>query len=175
MRHRQRQTDANATLGVSMAVAHAAAVGCDLPLYRYLGGVGATRLPMPMFNIHNGGEKPVTAHDTAGRKRLAEYLLRHPFSLQKITWNATSKTVIYRSRRSWHTKRNFEVFKATGFLAPPLSTSRPKASRTSPKAIGVQMARLKSPMGRFLNSGKTEATPSRPAAAAQAAHAKAKP
>jgi hypothetical protein len=45
------------------------------------------------FHIDGGGEKPVPAHDTAGRKRLAEYLLRHPFSLQKITWNATTQTV----------------------------------------------------------------------------------
>jgi hypothetical protein len=37
------------------------------------------------FHIHDGGEKPVPAHDSGGRKRLAEYLLRHPFSLQKIT------------------------------------------------------------------------------------------
>jgi hypothetical protein len=46
------------------------------------------------FHIHDGGEKPVAAHDSAGRKRLAEYLLRHPFSLQKITWNASTQTVI---------------------------------------------------------------------------------
>ena len=64
------------------------------------------------FNIHHGGEQPVPAHDAPGRKRLAEYLLRHPFSLQKITWNATSKTVIYRSKPHHTTKRNFEVFKA---------------------------------------------------------------
>jgi hypothetical protein len=38
-----------------------------------------------IFHIHDGGEKPVAAHDSAGRKRLAEYLLRQPFSLQKIT------------------------------------------------------------------------------------------
>jgi hypothetical protein len=37
------------------------------------------------FNIHDGGEIPVPSHDTEGHKRLAEYLLRHPFSLQKIT------------------------------------------------------------------------------------------
>jgi enolase len=46
---------ANAILGVSLAVAHAAAASYDLPLYRYLGGVGATKLPVPMFNILNGG------------------------------------------------------------------------------------------------------------------------
>jgi hypothetical protein len=44
-------------------------------------------------------------------------LLRAPFSLQKIHWNPATKTVIYRSRRSWNTKRNFEVFPATDFLA----------------------------------------------------------
>jgi len=47
---------ANAILGVSLACAHAAAASYDLPLYRYLGGVGATKLPVPMFNILNGGK-----------------------------------------------------------------------------------------------------------------------
>jgi enolase len=46
---------ANAILGVSMAVAHAAATACDLPLFRYLGGSGAKTLPVPMLNILNGG------------------------------------------------------------------------------------------------------------------------
>ncbi len=46
---------ANAILGVSLACAHAAAASADLPLYRYLGGVGARTLPVPMFNILNGG------------------------------------------------------------------------------------------------------------------------
>ncbi len=69
------------------------------------------------FHIDNGGEKPVPAHDTAGRRRLAEYLLRHPSSLQKITWNATTKTVIYRSKRHHNTKRNFEIFTAPDFIA----------------------------------------------------------
>jgi len=46
---------ANATLGVSMAVAKAAAQASSLPLYRYLGGSGARILPVPMFNILNGG------------------------------------------------------------------------------------------------------------------------
>ena len=47
---------ANAMLGVSMAVARAAAQAAKLPLYGYLGGVGATRLPVPMMNIVNGGK-----------------------------------------------------------------------------------------------------------------------
>jgi enolase len=46
---------ANAILGVSMAVARAAAASHCMPLYRYLGGSGACRLPVPMMNILNGG------------------------------------------------------------------------------------------------------------------------
>jgi len=47
---------ANAILGCSLAAAHAASRVCLLPLFRYLGGVGANRLPVPMMNIINGGE-----------------------------------------------------------------------------------------------------------------------
>jgi len=47
---------ANAILGVSIAVAQAAAQACDMPLYRYLGGSAAKVLPVPMFNILNGGK-----------------------------------------------------------------------------------------------------------------------
>ena len=46
---------ANAILGVSLAVAHAAAHSADLPLYRYVGGPNAHLLPVPMMNIVNGG------------------------------------------------------------------------------------------------------------------------
>jgi enolase len=46
---------ANAILGVSMATARAAAEAINLPLFRYLGGAAANRLPVPMFNILNGG------------------------------------------------------------------------------------------------------------------------
>ena len=47
---------ANAIVSVSMAVARAAALAADLPLYAYLGGQGAIRIPMPMMNILNGGK-----------------------------------------------------------------------------------------------------------------------
>ncbi len=47
---------ANAVLGVSMAVARAAAMAAGLPLYAYLGGPGAVRIPVPMMNILNGGK-----------------------------------------------------------------------------------------------------------------------
>ncbi|HOW77061.1 MAG TPA: phosphopyruvate hydratase [Candidatus Competibacteraceae bacterium] len=47
---------ANAMLGISQAVARAAAQACGLPLYAYLGGAGAVRLPIPMMNVLNGGK-----------------------------------------------------------------------------------------------------------------------
>ncbi len=54
---------ANAILGVSLAVARAAASSVGLPLYRYLGGPTANRLPVPMFNILNGGRHAMGSTD----------------------------------------------------------------------------------------------------------------
>jgi enolase len=51
----QSRLGANALLGVSLAVARVAALSRDQPLYRYIGGMTATVLPVPMFNIMNGG------------------------------------------------------------------------------------------------------------------------
>ena len=70
---------ANAILGVSMAAARAAADAYGLPLYRYLGGVGARYLPLPMMNIVNGGSHAANNLDIqefmiipAGAKSFAE-------------------------------------------------------------------------------------------------------
>lgn len=52
----KRNLGANAVLGVSMAVAKAAALAHHLPLYQYLGGAGARRIPVPCMNIINGGQ-----------------------------------------------------------------------------------------------------------------------
>ena len=52
----KKQLGANAILGVSLAVAQAAARSCGQPLYRYLGGENASLIPAPMMNIVNGGE-----------------------------------------------------------------------------------------------------------------------
>ena len=54
---------ANAILGVSQALACASAQACGLPLYAYLGGVGAIRLPLPMMNIVNGGKHTESSVD----------------------------------------------------------------------------------------------------------------
>src|SRR5690625_7245882 len=55
---------ANAILGVSMAVAKAAAKATGLPLWRYLGGVNSKVLPLPMMNIINGGSHADNNVDT---------------------------------------------------------------------------------------------------------------
>jgi len=60
---------ANAILGVSLAVAHAAAASQEMPLYRYLGGVSARTLPVPMMNIMNGGKH------AAGSTDLQEFMI----------------------------------------------------------------------------------------------------
>ena len=52
----KKKLGANAILGVSMAIAKAAAYELNIPLYRYLGGINATILPRPMMNILNGGK-----------------------------------------------------------------------------------------------------------------------
>jgi enolase len=59
----KKKLGANAILGVSLAVAHAAASHTGLPLYRYLGGPGARLLPAPMMNIVNGGAHADNAVD----------------------------------------------------------------------------------------------------------------
>jgi len=54
--HNKGKLGANAILGVSMAVAKAAAEALDMPLYQYLGGFNAKTMPVPMMNIMNGGK-----------------------------------------------------------------------------------------------------------------------
>jgi enolase len=59
----KKNLGANAMLGVSLAVARAAADELDMPLYNYLGGPGARQLPVPMLNVINGGEHADSAID----------------------------------------------------------------------------------------------------------------
>ena len=81
------------------------------------------------FNL-DAGEDPIGSHDVHSRQRLAEYLLRAPFSLQKITWKESTGQVIYRSGRCWHTKRNFQIFTASEFLAAAVEHIPPKGQQT---------------------------------------------
>ncbi|MCZ0941036.1 MAG: phosphopyruvate hydratase [Caldilineaceae bacterium] len=61
--HNKSELGANAILGVSLAAAKAAAATSGLPLYRYLGGVNAHTLPVPMMNILNGGKHAANSTD----------------------------------------------------------------------------------------------------------------
>jgi hypothetical protein len=101
---------ANAILGVSMAVARAAALAADLPLHAYLGGANSVRLPVPMMNILNGGKHADNSVDVqgfmvmpVGAPSFAE-ALRHGaetfHALKKILAKKGYATC-WRSRRSW--------------------------------------------------------------------------
>ncbi len=108
---------ANAILGVSMAVAKAAASALEIPLYRYLGGVNAHILPVPMMNILNGGKHAANSTDLqefmvmpAGAETFAECL----------RWGAE----IYQSLKKVLAKKGFgtNVGDEGGF-APSLSSN----------------------------------------------------
>ncbi|EEF13812.1 phosphopyruvate hydratase [Campylobacter rectus RM3267] len=79
---------ANAVLGVSMAVARAAAKSLDVPLYRYLGGANASVLPVPMFNIINGGAHANNSVD------FQEFMIM-PFGFDKFSDALRVATEIY--------------------------------------------------------------------------------
>ena len=79
---------ANAVLGVSMAVARAAAKSLDAPLYRYLGGANASVLPVPMFNIINGGAHANNSVD------FQEFMIM-PFGFDKFSDALRAASEIY--------------------------------------------------------------------------------
>lgn len=79
---------ANAVLGVSMAVARAVAKSLDVPLYRYLGGANASVLPVPMFNIINGGAHANNSVD------FQEFMIM-PFGFDKFSDALRAATEIY--------------------------------------------------------------------------------
>jgi enolase len=77
---------ANAILGVSLAVAKAAAAGLGLPLYRYIGGVYAHVLPVPMMNILNGGAH--TAWQSTDAQEFMVMPLGAPTFAEGLRWGA---------------------------------------------------------------------------------------
>ena len=76
---------ANAILGVSLAVARAAANSLDVPLYRYLGGVAAKMLPVPMMNILNGGRH---AEDSTDLQEFMVMPVGAPSFQEALRWGA---------------------------------------------------------------------------------------
>lgn len=109
---------ANAMLGVSLAIARAAAVACNQPLYRYLGGVHARTLPVPMMNILNGGKHADNSTD------MQEYMIL-PVGAPSFREALRMGSEVYQSlKKVLHDRKlNTNVGDEGGF-APTLSSNR---------------------------------------------------
>jgi enolase len=110
---------ANAMLGVSLAVARAAADSCELPLYRYLGGVGACTMPVPMLNILNGGK-----HTEWQSTDIQEFMVM-PVGAKSVTEAIRIGTEVYKALASTLTKRGLSTTLGDeGGYAPALGSNR---------------------------------------------------
>ncbi|MCO5206073.1 MAG: phosphopyruvate hydratase [Anaerolineae bacterium] len=108
---------ANAILGVSLAVARAASVSVGLPLYRYLGGVYAHRLPVPMMNIMNGGKH------AAGATDFQEYMVM-PVGADTMAEAVRWGSEIYQTLKKVIAKRGYRTTVGDeGGFAPQVKTN----------------------------------------------------
>jgi enolase len=109
---------ANAMLGVSLAIAKAAAMACGQPLYRYLGGVHARTLPVPMMNILNGGKHADNSTD------MQEYMIL-PVGASSFREALRMGSEVYQSlKKVLHDRKlNTNVGDEGGF-APTLGSNR---------------------------------------------------
>ncbi|MBI5476742.1 MAG: phosphopyruvate hydratase [Ignavibacteriales bacterium] len=115
--HNKSKLGANAILGVSMAVAKAAAQFFDLPLYRYLGGVNAKVLPVPMMNILNGGKHADNNVD------LQEFMIV-PASAPTFADSLRMGTEIFHSLKSVLNKKGYNTAVGDeGGFAPSLKSN----------------------------------------------------
>ncbi|MFT4185941.1 MAG: phosphopyruvate hydratase [Micrococcaceae bacterium] len=109
---------ANAILGVSMAVAKAAALSAKLPLYRYLGGPNAHTLPVPMMNILNGGSHADSDVD------IQEFMIL-PLSAESFKEALRMGAEVYHELKSVLNERNLETgLGDEGGFAPNLKSNR---------------------------------------------------
>jgi len=109
---------ANAILGVSLAVAKAAAESVALPLYRYLGGVSARTLPVPMMNIMNGGKH------AAGSTDLQEFMIM-PVGAPSFSEAARWCVEIYHTLKKVLASKGYSTTVGDeGGFAPRLSANR---------------------------------------------------
>lgn len=114
----KRRLGANAILGVSLAVAHAAAAACHLPLYRYLGGPAGTTLPVPQFNILNGGRHAENSTD------FQEFMVM-PVGAQSFSRGLQMGAEVYQSLHRVLAKRGFATTVGDeGGFAPSLAGNR---------------------------------------------------
>ena len=108
---------ANAVLGVSMAVARAAAASLNIPLYRYLGGANAMVIPVPMLNIINGGSHADNSVD------FQEYMIM-PLGFEDFSESLRASAEVYHNLKSIlkEAKHNTALGDEGGF-APDLSSN----------------------------------------------------
>ena len=133
----KRNLGANAILGVSMAAAHAAAEAMKVPLYRYLGGVRARQMPVPMMNIINGGVHADNSLD------IQEFMIV-PAETGGFREQLRICAEVYHSLKSLLTERGFHTSVGDeGGFAPDLADTR-EALRTLRDAVekaGYRMGR----------------------------------
>ncbi|MDT0548800.1 MULTISPECIES: phosphopyruvate hydratase [Streptomyces] len=109
---------ANAILGVSLAVAHAASEASDLPLFRYLGGPNAHLLPVPMMNILNGGSHADSNVD------IQEFMIA-PIGAESFSEALRWGTEVYHTLKSVLKERGLSTgLGDEGGFAPNLSSNR---------------------------------------------------
>jgi enolase len=108
---------ANAILGISLAAAHAAADAAGVPLYRFLGGDAARRLPTPMMNVINGGAH---ADNTVDLQEFMIFPIGAPSFAEAIRWG----TEIFYTLRDVLSERGFATAVGDeGGFAPDLSSN----------------------------------------------------
>jgi enolase len=108
---------ANAVLGVSMAVARAAARSLEMPLYRYLGGANAMVMPTPMLNIINGGSHADNSVD------FQEYMIM-PVGFDDFATALQASSEVYHNLKSiLHAKGHSTALGDEGGFAPDLSSN----------------------------------------------------
>jgi len=109
---------ANAILGVSLAVAKAAAEGLQQPLYRYLGGVSTRTLPVPMMNILNGGKHAENSTD------FQEYMIL-PVGAQTFSEALRMGAEVYQAlKKVLHDRKLNTTVGDEGGFAPSLGSNR---------------------------------------------------
>jgi enolase len=110
---------ANAILGTSLAVAHAAANHLDMPLYRYLGGVASYILPVPMLNILNGGKHAANSTD------FQEFMVV-PAGATSFRHALQMATEVYHSLKQWLKEKGLDTnIGDEGGFAPSLPSNKP--------------------------------------------------
>jgi enolase len=108
---------ANAVLGVSMAVARAAAVSLKMPLYRYLGGANALVMPVPMLNIINGGSHADNSVD------FQEYMIM-PTGFEEFSEALRASSEVYHNlKKILHEMGHSTALGDEGGFAPNLSSN----------------------------------------------------